>query len=100
MPRKMMTPHPSITGMAAGFTILDDLNKGVNKATTDVITLALTGKASAAINLLSKNAQDMVKTPAGRTSMVQAIAIAAAGAWARKALPGVKLGSTKIYARI
>jgi len=90
----MITPHPSITGLAAGFTILDDLNKG------DVIGVALQGKASAAVQLLSTNAQNLVKTPAGRTSMIQAIAIAAAGSWARKALPGVKLGSTKIYARI
>jgi len=92
--RKMITPHPSITGLAAGFTILDEMNRG------DVIGLALTGKASAAVQLLSNNAQALVKTPSGRTSMIQAIAIAAAGAWARKALPGVKLGSTKIYARI
>jgi len=26
--RKMITPHPSITGMAAGFSLVDDLNKG------------------------------------------------------------------------
>ena len=89
--RRMTTPHPSITGLAAGFTILDDLNTG------DVIGVALSGKASEAIKMLSTNAQDMVKTPAGRTAMVQAIGIAAVGTWARKALPGTKLGSKKLY---
>jgi len=94
MRRSFITPHPSITGLAAGFTILDDLNRG------DVVGVALAGKANAALMLLSKNAQNLVKTPTGRTSLIQAIAIGAAGAWARKALPGVKLGGTKIYARI
>ena len=37
--RKMITPHPSITGMAAGFSLLDDLNSG------DVIGQVLAGNA-------------------------------------------------------
>jgi len=89
--RTMMTPHPSVTGLAAGFTILDDLNRG------DVIGTAINGKASAALMLLSKNAQDLVRTPTGRTAMFQAIGIAAVGTWARKALPGTKLGGKKLY---
>ena len=46
--RKMVTPHPSITGMAAGFSLLDDLNKG------DVIGRAFQGNLTAALNGLSQ----------------------------------------------
>ena len=58
----MKTPHPSITGMAAGFSLLDDLNQG------DVIGSVLAGNATAALTSLSTNAQRLVKDPAGRTS--------------------------------
>jgi len=101
--RKMFIPHPSITGMAAGFTLVDDLNKaagGATFGTGSVIDNALKGKFNNAFSLLSVNAQNLVKTPAGRTSLVQAVGIAALGAWVRKALPNVKIGGTKIYARI
>lgn len=94
MRRRMVTPHPSITGLAAGFTIVDDLNAG------NVVGSILAGNANAAINRLSKNAQALVKTPSGRTSLLQAIGIAAVGAWARKALPATKIGGTKLYFRI
>jgi len=92
--RKMVTPHPSITGMAAGFSLLDDLNKG------DVIGRALGGNLTAALNGLSSNAQNFVKTDSGRKALVQAVGIAAIGAWARKALPATKIGGTKLYFRI
>ena len=89
--RKMITPHPSITGMAAGFSLLDDLNRG------DVIGSVLAGDASGALNSLSANAQSLIKTPTGRTALVQAVGIAAIGTWARKALPGTKLGGKKFF---
>ena len=92
--RKMKTPHPSITGMAAGFSLLDDLNQG------DVIGSVLAGNATAALTSLSTNAQRLVKDPAGRTSLIQAIAIAAIGTAARKALPGTKLGGKTLYLTI
>jgi len=92
--RKMLTPHPSITGMAAGFSLVDDLNQG------DVVGKALGGNLSQAINGLSANAQSLIKTDAGRKSLVQAVGIAAIGAWARKALPATKIGGTKLYFRI
>ena len=94
MKRKMAVPHPSITGMAAGFSLLDDLNKG------DVAEMALKGNISDAINKLSINSQLLIKTDSGRKSLVQAVGIAALGAWARKSLPGTKLGGTKFYFRI
>lgn len=92
--RKMVTPHPSITGMAAGFSLVDDLNQG------DVVGKALSGNLSQAINGISANAQNLIKTDAGRKSLVQAVGIAAIGAWARKALPATKIGGTKLYFRI
>jgi len=101
--RKMFVPHPSITGMAAGFTLVDDLNKsagGASFGTGTVLDNALKGSFNNAFTLLSVNAQNLVKTPAGRTSLFQAVGIAALGAWARKALPNVKIGGTKLYARI
>jgi len=92
--RKMRTPHPSITGMAAGFSLLDDLNKN------DVIGQVLAGNATGALTSLSTNAQSLVKSPAGRTALIQAIAIAAIGTAARKALPGTKLGGKSLYLTI
>jgi len=89
--RKLAVPHPSITGMAAGFSILDDLNKG------NVIGAAMKGSLTPAINRLSINAQDLIRSDSGRKSLVQAIGIAAIGTWARKALPATKLGGKKFY---
>ena len=104
MARKMIVPHPSITGMAAGFTLLDDLNQSVSGARAGaagtVIDEALKGNFNRAFVTLSSNAQNLVKTPSGRTSLLQAVGIAALGAWARKALPNVKIGGTRLYARI
>jgi len=83
--------------MAAGFSILDDLNGGNGSPVFESI---LQGKYNAALSDLSNNAQKLVKTPTGRTSLVQAVGIAAIGAWARKAFPSTKLGGTKLYFRI
>jgi len=92
--RKMITPHPSITGMAAGFSLVDDLNKG------NVVGEILGGNLTKALNHLSKNSQALIKTDPGRKALVQAVGIAAIGAWARKALPGTKIGGTKLYFKI
>jgi len=97
MSRKMVVPHPSVTGMAAGFSILDDLNGGNGKP---VLESVLGGKYNEALTSLSTNAQKLIKTEPGRKSLVQAVGIAAVGAWARKAFPATKLGGTKLYFRI
>ena len=83
--------------MAAGFSIFDDLNGGNGSSVTDLL---MQGKLSSSVTTLGKNAQDLVKTQTGRTALVQAVGIAAIGAWARKALPGTKIGSTRHYFRI
>ena len=94
--RSMVVPHPSITGMAAGFSIFDDLNGGNGAGVLDT---ALGGDVGKAITDLGNNAQKLVKTDTGRKALVQAVGIAAIGAWARKALPATKLGGSKIYFR-
>jgi hypothetical protein len=93
----MVIPHPSVTGMAAGFSILDDLNGTGNGE--QVITSILGGDYNSALNNLSGNAQKLVKTEDGRKALVQAVGIAAIGAWARKAFPSTRLGGTKLYFR-
>ena len=97
MSKRMIVPHPSVTGMAAGFSILDDLNGGNGRSVLDSV---LGGQYTGALNELSNNAQKLVKTDVGRRALVQAVGIAAIGAWARKAFPATKLGGTKLYFRI
>ena len=80
--------------MAAGFSLIDDLNKG------GVVDQLLKGSLSGAINTLSANSQALIKTDPGRKALVQAVGIAAIGAWARKALPATKIGGTKFYFKI
>ena len=80
--------------MAAGFSLVDDLNKG------GVVDQLLKGSLSGAINTLSTNSQALIKTDPGRKALVQAVGIAAIGAWARKALPATKIGGTKFYFKI
>ena len=94
--RSMTVPHPSVTGMAAGFSILDDLNAG------DPVGKLIAGTASATdvIKKVGQNSQDLIQTQQGRKALVQAVGIAAIGAWARKAFPTTKLGGSKFYFRI
>ena len=97
--KRMAVPHPSVTGMAAGFSLFDDLNGGNGRSVVDLVT-GNNPSYSGALEELSKNAQNLVKTPTGRTALVQAVGIAALGAWARKSFPGTKLGGQKLYFRI
>ena len=92
----MTVPHPSVTGMAAGFSILDDLNAG------DPVGKLIAGQATATdvIKKVGQNSQDLIQTQQGRKALVQAVGIAALGAWARKSFPGTKLGGSKFYFRI
>jgi len=50
--------------------------------------------------VLSVNAQNLIKSQAGRQSLFTAVGIAALGSWARRALPATKIGGTKLYFRI
>ena len=80
--------------MAAGFSLVDDLNKG------NVVGMLMDGNFDNAIKSLTVNSQNLIKTDTGRKSLAQAVGIAAIGAWARRSLPGTKLGGTKFYFRI
>jgi len=93
----MTVPHPSVTGMAAGFSILDDLNRG--DVIGDIAKGNIGGRTGALTNL-TINSQNLIKTEDGRKALVQAVGIAAIGAWARKSFPGTKLGGSKFYFRI
>ncbi len=94
MPRRMITPHPSVTGLAAGFSLVDELNQG------DVVGKVLKGSYTDALQSLSINSQGLIKSTQGRKTLVQAVGIAAIGAWARKALPATKIGGSKYYFKI
>ena len=94
--RKMAVPHPSVTGMAAGFSILDELNKG--DVIGDIVNGNIGGRTGALTNL-TINSQNLIKTPEGRKTLLQAVGIAALGAFARKSLPGTKLGGNRFYFR-
>ena len=85
--------------MAAGFTLLDDLNGGNGRTVLDQM-IGPNPSWSGALAEFSNNAQKLVKTPTGRQALVTAVGIAALGSWARKALPATKIGGTKLYFRI
>ena len=57
--------------------------------------MALKGNVNDAIKNLSLNSQLLIKTAKVAKSLVQAVGIAALGAWARKSLPGTKIGGSK-----
>jgi len=98
-------PHPSVTGLASGLAIAAYLNagetfnggklkgEGVIKDITD-------GQLGQAFNTFASNAMNMIGTNAGRKTLVTAGLVAAAGAFARRSFPQLKLGSSKIYFRI
>ena len=92
--RRMAVPHPSVTGLAAGFSLVDDLNKG------NVVGLVMDGNFDNAIKSISVNSQNLIKTTEGRKSLAQAVGIAAIGAWARRSFPSTKLGGSKFFFRI
>jgi len=98
-------PHPSVTGLASGMAIAAYLNagetfnggklkgEGVIKDITD-------GQLGQAFSTLAGNAMSMIGTDAGRKTLVTAGLVAAAGAFARRSFPQLKLGSSKIYFRL
>jgi len=97
-------PHPSVTGMASGLAIASYLNagkvlngkfqaEGVIKDVTD-------GQLGQAFNTLAGNAISMIGTDLGRKTLVTAGLVAAAGAFARRQFPQLKLGGSRLYFRL
>jgi len=101
-------PHPSITGMASGLAIAAYLNAGESvkgKFGTTIVTEGVIkditdGQLGIAFNTLAANAVDMIGTDAGRKTLVTAGLVAAAGAFARRQFPQLKLGGNSLYFRI
>ena len=102
-------PHPSITGMAAGLSVANYLNSGKTVSTgigglsaksAGVIKDIADGKLNDAFGTLSANAVNLATSTTGKKVLSSAIVIAAAGGLARKWFPSIKLGGSKIYARI
>jgi len=98
-------PHPSITGMASGLAIAAYLNAGKTfesgKIQTEGVIKDVTdGQLGQAFNTLSSNAIKMIGTDTGRKTLVTAGLIAAAGAFARRQFPQLKLGGSKLYFRL
>ena len=104
-------PHPSVTGMASGLAIAAYLNSGstvmsgqngfpIQVTTEGVIKDITDGQLGTAFSTLAGNAIDMIGTNVGRKTLVTAGLVAAAGAFARKQFPQLKLGGSKLYFRI
>ena len=96
---KRTIPHPSITGLASGALIANALNQGHDPGTT-VIGALTDGNIEQAGQRFLKYAPALVTSKIGQKTLIQATGIAVLGAMLRKHIPNVKLGSTKIYARI
>lgn len=92
-------PHPSITGLASGALILKYLNDGGSGGTT-VFKPLMEGNFQLATSRFLSYAPALVTSSSGKRALVSSIAIAVAGGIVRKAAPNVKLGGSKIFARI
>ena len=98
-------PHPSVTGMASGLAIAAYLNAGKTfnggKFQAEGVIKDITdGQLGQAFGTLAGNAMNMIGTDTGRKTLVTAGLVAAAGAFARRQFPQLKLGGSKIYFRL
>ena len=99
--RRRAMPHPSITGMASGLSVAQYLNSGGGSQTgTTVLKMLGKSQLSEGLQFASANAVNLVTSDVGKKVLSSAIVIAAAGGLARKWFPNIKLGGSKIYARI
>jgi len=96
---KRAMPHPSITGLASGALIAKALNQGADPGST-VIGAIMDGNVELAGKRFLDYAPALVTSKAGQKTLVAATGIAILGAIARKHVPNVKLGTTRLYARI
>lgn len=96
---KKSIPHPSITGLASGALIAKYLNSGNSPGTT-VIGALMDGNVESAGRRFLDYAPALVTSKQGQKTLVSAIGIAVVGGFIRKAVPNVKLGGQKIFARI
>jgi len=92
-------PHPSITGLASGALIAKYLNEGASPGTT-VIGALTEGNLELAGKRFLDYAPALVTSKQGQKVLVSATGIAILGAFVRKQIPNVRLGGSKIFARI
>jgi len=108
---KRTIPHPSVTGMASGLAIAAYLNAGKSVTTrtgfttstsmTDGVLKDITdGELGKAANTLASNSVNLITSDGGRKTLVTAGLVAAAGAFARRQFPMLKLGGSKLYFRL
>jgi len=98
MVRKSM-PHPSITGLASGALIAKALNQGADPGST-VIGALTSGDIELAGKRFLDYAPALVTSKKGQKTLIQATGIAILGAVVRKHVPNIKLGGSRLYARL
>ena len=96
---KRTIPHPSITGLASGAMIAHYLNEGADPGTT-VIGALQQGNLESATKRFLDYAPALVTSQKGQQILIKATGVAILGAFVRKHVPNIKLGGSKIYARI
>jgi len=92
-------PHPSITGLASGALIAKYLNEGASPGTT-VIGALTEGNIELAGKRFLDYAPALVTSKQGQKVLVTATGIAVLGAFVRKQVPNVRLGGSRLFARI
>jgi len=96
---KRAMPHPSITGLASGALIAKALNQGADPGST-VIGAIMDGNVELAGKRFLDYAPALVTSKQGQKTLVAATGIAILGAFVRKQVPNIKLGGSKLYARL
>jgi len=96
---KKSIPHPSITGLASGALIAKYLNQGNSPGTT-VLKALMDGNIETAGRRFLDYAPALVTSKQGQKTLVSAIGIAVLGGFIRKTVPNVKLGGSRLFARI
>jgi len=96
---KKSMPHPSITGLASGALIAKYLNEGNSPGTT-VIGALTDGNLELAGKRFLDYAPALVTSKPGQKTLVAATGIAILGAFVRKQVPNIKLGGSRLYARL
>jgi len=96
---KKSMPHPSITGLASGALIAKYLNEGASPGTT-VIGALTEGNLELAGKRFLDYAPALVTSKQGQKTLVAATGIAILGAFVRKQVPNIRLGGSRLYARL
>jgi len=92
-------PHPSITGLASGALIAKALNEGADPGST-VIGAVMDGNIELAGKRFLDYAPALITSKKGQKTLVTATGIAVLGAMVRKHVPNIRLGGSRLFARI